>query len=256
MIERTGSDNTSTSMSIEKTALPAQRTQQQRPATSNPYATAVLHPVSSTKSWSDDTITAPAPAKLSQIKKQKTASDTWDTSPSDDDTNVSKPKSVLSNLQKTLTFAPATNYRTSSISDDDSIETEIRKLDVQKPTAGSAIEKLVNKQIGTGYKVIGLSDVQSPVNEDSSWTTSPVPDNKESNTKGIHHLVQKQNIDESTWDDSRPLSSDLKQIKPSTNLFIYHFSEDQQHRKLLVNFSFLHWSNVQIPYYLKILHMK
>jgi hypothetical protein len=220
VIERTGSDNTSTSMSIEKTALPAQRTQQQRPATSNPYATAVLHPVSSTKSWSDDTITAPAPAKLSQIKKQKTASDTWDTSPSDDDTNVSKPKSVLSNLQKTLTFAPATNYRTSSISDDDSIETEIRKLDVQKPTAGSAIEKLVNKQIGTGYKVIGLSDVQSPVNEDSSWTTSPVPDNKESNTKGIHHLVQKQNIDESTWDDSRPLSSDLKQIKPSTNLIV------------------------------------
>lgn len=218
MIERTGSDNTSTSMSIEKTALPAQRTQQQRPATSNPYATAVLHPVSSTKSWSDDTITAPAPAKLSQIKKQKTASDTWDTSPSDDDTNVSKPKSVLSNLQKTLTFAPATNYRTSSISDDDSIETEIRKLDVQKPTAGSAIEKLVNKQIGTGYKVIGLSDVQSPVNEDSSWTTSPVPDNKESNTKGIHHLVQKQNIDESTWDDSRPLSADLKKSNNSSVL--------------------------------------
>ena len=47
--------------------------------TTNPYVNTVVKPVSNTKSWSDDTITSPVP------KASKTKSDTWDTSPSEDE---------------------------------------------------------------------------------------------------------------------------------------------------------------------------
>ncbi len=77
---------------------------------------------------------------------------------------------------------------------------------------------LVNKQISNGYKVIGLTNVHSPLSDDSSWTTSPVPFNEELPSKGVHNLVQKPKTDESTWDDSRPLSADLKQSKGVENL--------------------------------------
>ena len=38
---------------------------------------------------------------------------------------------------------------------------------------------------------------------------------KQSTTKGVHNLIQKHKTDESTWDDSRPLSADLKKSKNS-----------------------------------------
>jgi len=195
-------------MSLDKQV---QSPSQKKPITSNVYVNTVLQPVSNTKSWSDDTITA------SPIKKQEPPRDnSWDTSASDDNTNVPKRKHVSSNLQKTQPFLPSTNNLTSSDSDNNSVETEIRRLDLQKPSNEKGLENLVNKQIGNSYKVIGLSKVQSPLSEDSSWTTSPVPPfNKESTTKGIQNLVQQPKSDESTWDDSRPLSADLKVINSS-----------------------------------------
>jgi hypothetical protein len=169
---------------------------QTKPVTINPYVNTVVRPVSNTKSWSDDTITSPAP-KVSRAKNDNT----WDTSPSEDDVSVLKPK-VPSILQKTQPFVPSTNYLTESDSENDSVETEIRRLDTKKPTA---VANTVNKNTGTGYKVVGLSKVQSPLSDDSSWTTTPVPFNKETTKK-----VEKPKTDESTWDDSRPLSADIK----------------------------------------------
>lgn len=213
-------------MSVDKSI------KQKQPDTSHQYVNIKIQPVSSTKSWSDDTITAPPPPPLPTVKKQekpntkswsddttaeqpikkqeKPSTNSWDTSVSDDDTSISKPKQSTSNLQKTQPFTPSTHNLTSSESDVDSVETEIRRLDTKKPTNQTTIESLVNKQIGNGYKVIGLAQVNSPISEDSSWTTSPVPFNEPLETKGIQSLVQKPKSDESTWDDSRPLSVDLK----------------------------------------------
>jgi hypothetical protein len=196
VIERVDSDNTSTSVSIDKSVKQVQ-----------PVNT-VLQPVSNVKSWSDDTVSA------LPTKKQEPRSNSWDTSLSDDDATISKPKRVPSNLQRAQPFSPSTNDLTSSDTDNNSVETEIRKLDIQKPS----IENLVNKQISNGYKVIGLPEAQSPLSDDSSWTTSLVPFNKESTTKGTQNLVLKPKIDESTWDDSRPLSADLKVRKNSDDL--------------------------------------
>lgn len=210
--ERVDSDNTSTSISMEKSAKQAL---QKRPDTSsNPYVNTAVRPVSSAKSWSDDTITA------SPIKKQEPKStNSWDTSVSDDQTSISKPKKPTSNLQKTQPFSPSTqNLTSSSDTDDNSVETEIRKLDIKKPTNETTVDNLVNKQISNGYKVIGLTNVHSPLSDDSSWTTSPVPFNEELPSKGVHNLVQKPKTDESTWDDSRPLSADLKTSKYSNDL--------------------------------------
>ncbi len=88
---------------------------------------------------------------------------------------------------------------TSSDSDDNSVETKIRKVDAQKPS----IETNTNKPIE-------LSKVQSPRSDDSSWTTSPIPFNEQLPPKGVQNLVQKVKSDDSTWDDdSRPLSTDV-----------------------------------------------
>ena len=178
-----------------------------KPVATNPYVNTVVKPVSNTKSWSDDTITSPVP------KACKTKNDTWDTSPSEDDISISKPKPGPSILQKTQSFTPS-NYLPESDSDMNSFETEIRRLDVKKP---STVENPVNKNIGSGYKVIGISEVQSPLSEDSSWTTS-VPINKQPTSKGVANLIQKPKTDASTWDDSRPLSADLKKSNNSSGL--------------------------------------
>jgi hypothetical protein len=188
-------------MSIPKSGNQAQPTSKNKPVNT------VHQPISNAKSWSDDTITAP-PKKKQELK----SNNSWDTSASDDDLSASKQKPISSNLQKTKPLSPSTNNLTSSDSDDNSVETKIRKLDIQKPSNEIIVENLVNKQITNNYKVIGLSS------EDSSWTTSPVPIDKELPTKGIHSLVQQKKTDESTWDDSRPLSADLKSSKKSKDL--------------------------------------
>jgi hypothetical protein len=248
VIERTGSDNTSTSVSIEKSVVVTQRTQQSKPFTSNLYTTPARQTVTSTRSWSDDTITAPPRPTQSIIKKSVSPDDTWNSSHSDEDFDARKPKSALSTLQKTLPFAPSTNYGIDRDSDDDSPETEIRKLDTHKPVVGSTVQALVNKQVGNGYKVVGVNEVQSPVSDESSWTTS-APVHKEPINRGVQNLIQKpdesswttsallhkeptnrgvQNLiqkpDDSTWDDSRPLSVDLndKQTLKSVSNLVVH----------------------------------
>jgi len=189
-------------MSIPKSGNQAQPTSKNKPVNT------VHQPISNAKSWSDDTITV-SPKKKQELK----SNNSWDTSASDDDLSAFKQKPISSNLQKTKPLSPSTNNLTSSDSDDNSVETKIRKLDIQKPSNEIIVENLVNKQITNNYKVIGLSS------EDSSWTTtSPVPIDKELPTKGIHNLVQQKKTDESTWDDSRPLSVDLKSSKKSKDL--------------------------------------
>jgi hypothetical protein len=92
----------------------------------------------------------------------------------------------------------------------------VQKLNSQK--ASSGIQNLINQQIGNSYKVsqpTSFPNAQSPLSEESSWTTSPTGLNKQSTTKGISSLVQQQPLlskksTEPTWDDSRPLSADLK----------------------------------------------
>ncbi|CAF4994675.1 unnamed protein product [Rotaria sp. Silwood1] len=100
----------------------------------------------------NDTITTSV-KKILPTRKQESKSDTWDTSPSDDE-SVSIAKHISSSLRKTLLFSTSK----------------------------------INKQIGNDYKVTELSQVQSPLIEEQ----------------------QQQKTDESTWDDSRPLSVDLK----------------------------------------------
>ncbi|CAF1318453.1 unnamed protein product [Rotaria sp. Silwood1] len=108
----------------------------------------------------NDTITTSV-KKILPTRKQESKSDTWDTSPSDDE-SVSIAKHISSSLRKTLLFSTSKSNRTNSDSD----------------------------------------------------TPSPLPaTNKETTTKGLNNVVeeqQQQKTDESTWDDSRPLSVDLK----------------------------------------------
>ncbi|CAF1486410.1 unnamed protein product, partial [Adineta steineri] len=234
-IERVGSDNTSTSISIDQSVIPAQRTQENKPSTAKPYTTTVHHIVSSTKSWSDDTTTAPPPlhtTKALPTIRQRSSDDTWNISQSDDDddTSVPKVKSALSTLQKTLPFSPSIN-RSSHINsddddDDDSIETEMRKLDSKKPATNATTQNLVNKQIGNGYKVIGLSEVHSPLSEDSSWTASPAPINKETaTTKRVQNLVH--HIVDSSWTTSHaPVNKETAATtKKGVQNLVHHIDE-------------------------------
>ncbi|CAF3894666.1 unnamed protein product [Rotaria sp. Silwood1] len=129
----------------------------------NPLYTDSKKSKSSTFKSSDDTITTSV-KKILPTRKQESKSDTWDTSPSDDE-SVSIAKHISSSLRKTLLFSTSKSNRTNSDSD-------------------------VNP------------------------TPSPLPaTNKETTTKGLNNVVeeqQQQKTDESTWDDSRPLSVDLK----------------------------------------------
>ena len=111
-----------------------------------------------------------------------------------------------------------------SDSDEDSIERAVQQHSSQKAAGG--IQNLVNQQIGNSYRVSqppSFPNAQSPLSEDSSWTTSSVGGNKQSNTKGVHSLVLQQptlltnKSSEHTWDDSRPLSADLKRSSHLSN---------------------------------------
>ena len=200
VIERVDSDNTSTSVSVKKPIQPPTQTK----------STPVPHPASTVKSWSDDTTSAP-PAK----QKAEPRSNSWDTSVSDDDdATISKSKEVPKTLQKPLAISTSIIGVSSSDTDDDnSVDTEIRRLDLDKPSPSKGIENLVNKSMGSGYKVVGVAEIQSPVSEDSSWSTSLVPFNQPVPAKPVEPVIQ---ADDSTWDDdSRPLT-DNRSSKPAT----------------------------------------
>jgi len=133
--------------------------------------------------------------------------------------DFAKPQN-LSSLNGTAMFTttptPTNEKFHPSDSDEDSIEMAVQKLNSQK--ASSGIQNLINQQIGNSYKVsqpTSFPNAQSPLSEESSWTTSSAGLNKQSTTKGISSLVQQQPLlskksTEPTWDDSRPLSADLK----------------------------------------------
>ncbi|CAF3428329.1 unnamed protein product [Rotaria socialis] len=212
--DRKDSDNTSTSISDRKPSKPVQTTVEKKPVASNVYVNIARQPVSNTKSWSDDTITAP----VSNIKKKADShNDTWDTSTSEDDKNIFKSKPAPDLLQKTLPFSPSKDDVTDSDSDQDSVETEIERSDRYKSSNQTAIQKLVNTKIGNGYKVIGTSDAQSPLSEESSWTNTSARLNREPTTvtKGIASIGMLPKKDESTWDDSQSITNNFKESKHS-----------------------------------------
>ena len=202
VLDRKDSDNTSTSVSIDK---PTQHFPEEKPVTSNIYVNIMSQPISNIKSWSDDTLTGPDP----HVRNSERYSNTWDTSPSDDDATILKPKPMTHVLQKTLPFSTSRNELTDSESDNSSVETEIRK-DELKSSNESTVQKLINEQIGNRYKVIRPSEIPSPINEESSWTSSSVKKYQPSTTKTIENLVLRPQVDDSTWSDSRSLKNDIK----------------------------------------------
>ena len=194
VIERVDSENTSTSKSIDRLAKPSS---QNKP-------TSILKPASNAKSWSDDTVSA------SLVKKKEPPSNSWDTSASDDDLTISNSKKPSTTIPtKAQPSSASVIHLTSSDSDDaDSVETEIRKLDIQKPSNGTSANK-----------VIGISKVQSPISDESSWTTSPVPFHEQLPPQGVQNLVHRIKSDESTWDDdSRPLATDVSKTQTTTGV--------------------------------------
>ncbi len=186
--------------------------------------------VSSSTSWThDSTFTHQREQPITQAKKIDRWDDSSTTQSDDDDTGVYRtnvppptfPKPQPLNGTAMFTTTPTKDDSDDSKSDEDSIEAAVQKLNTQKAAAG--IENLVNKQIGNTYKLpqqISIPNVQSPLSEDSSWTASSSTLNKESTTKVVHPLVLQPPLlskksTEPSWDDSRPLSADLKR---STNI--------------------------------------
>ena len=131
-------------------------------------------------------------------------------------TQPQNPSSLNGTAMFTTTPAPVNEKFRGSESDEDSIEAAVQQLNSQK--AASGIQNLVNQQIGNAYKVSQpptFQLIQSPQSEDSSWTTSSTGLNKQPTNKGVAALVQQPPLltkksNETTWDDSRPLSADLK----------------------------------------------
>ena len=136
-------------------------------------------------------------------------------------TNFSKPH-PLPTLNGTSMFTTTTTTPTKqtfdeTTSDEDSIEAAVQRLNTQKAAGG--IQNIVNKQVGNTFQLPSqttIPSIRSPVSEESSWSTASVtPGKKVSSTKGVQSLIQQQPLltkksSEPTWDDSRPLSADLK----------------------------------------------
>lgn len=177
------SENTSTSISAEKPAKPVAAA-----IATVPNKPTISKLVSDSKSWSDDT-TLPSPRKSAGAKLNS-----WDTSTSDDDFSEDKPNKTVTNLVTTQPFAPPADISSSSDSENNSVSTEIRKIDTsnKKPTTNT-------------YQVIGINEVQSPRSEDSSWTTSPVPF-----AQPLPPTTTKD--DDSTWNDSKGVDKLVKMI--------------------------------------------
>jgi len=184
---------------------------------------------SNSSSWTHEST---FPHQREQTVKQAKRVDQWDdsstTQSDDDDAGIYRTKPLTASFPKpqtsatlngTTMFTTAQAHENSDVSksDEDSIEAAVQKLNTQKAAGG--IQNLLNKQIGSSYKSpqqTSILNTQSPLSDDSSWsTTTSAKVNKESTTKGVYSLVQQQPLlnkkpSEPTWDDSRPLSADLK----------------------------------------------
>jgi hypothetical protein len=227
----------------------------QKNATINSLVNSLPQPqpiASNSNSWThDSTFTNQREQPLKQAKRLESWDESSTTQSDDDNTGVYRTKTATTNFSKIqpssslngttmFTTTPLNQNLDDSKSDEDSIEIAVQKLNTQK--AASGIQNLVNKQIGNGYKLpqqTPILNAQSPMNEDSSWTTSSATLNKESTTKGIHSLVQQQPLlskkpSEPTWDDSRPLSADLKRTsilskdQTSSNSFDSDVDQDKK----------------------------
>jgi hypothetical protein len=184
---------------------------------------------SNSGSWThESTFTHQREQPVKQAKRIEQWDNSSTTQSDDDDAGIYRTKPVTTSLPKPQTLSTlngTTMFTTTqaahassddSKSDEDSIEAAVQKLNTQKAAGG--IQNLVNQQIVSSYKSpqqTSILNAQSPINEDSSWsTTSSAKINKESTTKGIYSLVQQQPLlnkkpSEPSWDDSRPLSADL-----------------------------------------------
>jgi hypothetical protein len=108
-----------------------------------------------------------------------------------------------------------------SESDDDSIEAAVSDLRKQKL---SGIKNSANRSIGeiySGHHTLPVSTVQSPLDADSSWSSSTTIDDQVER-KGIQSLIQRNPLlntkpNGAVWDDSRPLSADLKHSSSTTS---------------------------------------
>lgn len=221
-----------TNIIVGQTATTPSSTSVPKNSTINSLVNSVPQPDSlrsNSNSWTQDSIYAQQP-----VRQAQRVDNTWDSSssaqsdedngsfrvPSSSVTNVTKPQ-TLPTLNGTAMFTTQispTDQFDESRSDEDSIEAAVKELNTQKAALG--IGNLVNQQIGNTYKPVqqsSLFNLQSPMSEDSSWTTSSVTANKEpvKTTTTIQSLVKQQPLvgkksSEPTWDDSRPLSADFK----------------------------------------------
>ncbi|CAF1329496.1 unnamed protein product [Adineta steineri] len=252
-------DDTSTSMSVEKSLratnlIVGQPSSVKKNVTINSLVDTIPHPdpiASTSNSWTHDTASTHEQQHI--VKAQRV--DTWDSSSAtqsdndDDDTDVYHAKPVITNLvkQPTLPRLDGTAMFTTTVtrkdsideskSDEDSIEAAVLKHNVQKPSNG--IQNIVNTQVASSYtmpKQTPIPHPQSPISDDSTWSARSETPKKESTTKGISSLIQKQplhtqKISEVNLDDSRPLSPDLKRnsIKTSSSS---DESDDNQNNKI------------------------
>ncbi|CAF2385966.1 unnamed protein product [Rotaria sp. Silwood2] len=226
-------DNTSTSVSIEKTSINksligGQTLSPKKNVTISSLVHSLPQPESNSNSWTyDKSSIHKQESNVTQAKRIDSSDDTTLSHSDDDDDNIRssyRPKTPstilpkLPTLNNTAVFATTRSNEKidNTDSDEDSIEAAVRQMNTQKSSLG--IQNLVNSQIGNNFKAsqqTPISTVQSPISEDYLYTTSSIGSKKESTTTGINALFQhnpllSKKTSGSTWDDSRPLSADLE----------------------------------------------
>ena len=191
---------------------------------------------SASNSWSQQ-LNAPKSVHDQTIRQAKKVEDWASSSTSHSDTDDSssigekkvrtpplgfqqtQPFSALNGTSMfTTTASPTKQQLDDSRSEEDSIEAAVQKFYKKSPSEG--IQGLVNRQMApnpASHPSVSVlhSVVQSPVADDSAWSTSSVGGNQAAPNKAINALINQQPLlskkpSESTWDDSRPLSADLK----------------------------------------------
>lgn len=120
-------------------------------------------------------------------------------------------------LNGTTMFTPSHMQQDPMMASKSDDEDSIEKLvaDIYRQPASTGVESLVNRNVALATKP--AQPMVSPREEESSWSTSSIAANHgpANSGVGIRALVQQQPLTvrksaDSTWDDSRPLSADLK----------------------------------------------
>ncbi|UJR36318.1 hypothetical protein I4U23_029046 [Adineta vaga] len=236
--QHTETESTSTSMSVEKSIVSANPLAGQlSTGKKNVTINALVNTIppselikSASNSWTHDTISAHEQNHVVQAKKVETWDEdsTTQSDDDDDDTGIYRPKSASATFPKQQSFptlngtsmfitTPKAADLDESRSDEDSIEAAVLQQSTQKPL--NTLQNSVNPKIGNNLATIPPPQSSIPfsppsVSDESSWSTDSVSQNKRTTTK-IDSLIQQQplhneKMTESTLDDSRPLSADLK----------------------------------------------